>query len=116
MTEGPRSPWPPIPDTVAGHPVATEHYLRTRWLLGATITLEKARRAAGLSVEALAQRLGTTPAVIRRCERDDGGHLSLRRYLDWLIACGQMPVEIQTYALQDVDRPQAGECNGTEAP
>jgi len=94
--------WPNIPETVADSPSATTAFLRTRWILGAVMALERARKQANLSQEELAQKLGTTQSAISRTETDDLGRISLRRYVDWMIACGVMPAEITTYRLSDV--------------
>lgn len=90
---------PPIPPTLRGDPEAIEAFLRERWVLSATMALEDARHAAGLSPEALAARIGTTPAAVRRAERDDSGAITLRQILDWMVACGVMLEEIRTYSL-----------------
>lgn len=89
-------------------------YLRRMWLASAARTLRRARREAGLSQVELAEKLGTTQSAVARLENDSEGRLSLHRYVDYAIACGQFPLEIiaeqastvREFAIDDPDAPR----------
>lgn len=81
----------PLPESLQNDPQALEAFDVHDWLLGALLHLEATRKAAGLTVDELADRLHTTPDWIRRTERDDTGSLSIRRYVAWMVACGMLP-------------------------
>jgi hypothetical protein len=69
-------------------------YLRESWLAGMMATLYRARWAANLTQAEVAERLGTTQSAVARLERAED--TSLRRFWEYLYACGVTPVEIET--------------------
>jgi transcriptional regulator with XRE-family HTH domain len=103
-----------IRDSLSGSDEAATAYLRQNWLDAAMYTLWKARRAAGLTQAEVAARMGTTQSSIARLERDGGGGISLRRFIDYALACGMSPLDLELittsslrrYALADPDAPR----------
>jgi transcriptional regulator with XRE-family HTH domain len=93
-------------------------YLRRMWLTSAAGALREARRKAGLSQAELATKLGTTQSAVARLENDTEGRLSLHRYVDYALACGQFPLEItiepasavRAYAIHEPDAPRTQTC------
>lgn len=69
--------------------------LRRAWLSGLTRELRQARRAAGLSQQELASRLGTTQSAIARLEHDRDGRFTLQRLIDYALAVGYFPYELE---------------------
>ncbi len=82
----------------------TKAYLRQWWLTTAIESLIAARHRAGLSQDKLAQLLGTQQSVVARMEKDDDGRMSLHRFIDYALACGEIPFDVQ---LIDVQRMSA---------
>lgn len=80
---------------------ALREYLKTDWIIKSMLHLESTRQAAGYTQSELANLLNTTQSVISRTERDMDGAISLRRYADWLFACGAVPTRIETTTLVD---------------
>lgn len=88
-------------------------YLVQSWLSAAMEKLWDARRHAGLTQNDVAQRLGTKQPAIARLEKDDEGRVSLRRYVEYALACGLLPLDItlepadklREYALDNPDAP-----------
>lgn len=70
---------------------SADAYLRESWLSFIMAALRDARRSAGLSQQALAERLGTRQPAVSRLEHDDD--TSLERFVEYLMACGRMPFE-----------------------
>lgn len=64
------------------------------WILSTMLNLEKVRKDGHYSQKELAQRLGTTQSVISRTETDSTGSISVRRYVEWLLACGVVPMDL----------------------
>lgn len=95
---------------------SAREYLRQGWISSAMGELRAARRKAGLTQQVIADRLGTTQSAIARLERDHDCSLSLRRYIDYLIACDVLPLDIETaplaavreYALTNPDASRTG--------
>lgn len=81
-------------------PEAIAAYLRAGWLAEAAAALREARRAAGLTQQEVAERLGTTQSAIARMENDFEGRYTLRRYIDYLLACGRVPLDIATEPIE----------------
>lgn len=88
-------------------------YLLEAWLAQTTGKLREARREAGLTQAEVAERLGTKQPAIARLERDHEGRSSLRRFLEYALACGVLPFELslesaeemRRYALDNPDEP-----------
>lgn len=87
-----------------GEEGASAAYLRQSWLARTPSALRRARRAAGLTQQQLADRLSTTQSAIARLEADDGGSMSLRRVCDYAIACGALPLDIALAPIEQVIR------------
>lgn len=83
-------------------PKSAGAYFRRQWLTRATRTLAEVRRAAGLTQAQVAAKMGTTQSAIARLENDIDGGISLRRYLDFLIACNSMPLLPETKSLSEL--------------
>jgi transcriptional regulator with XRE-family HTH domain len=89
-------------------------YLAQSWLTSAIDRLWDARRQAGLTQAEVAQRLNTKQPAIARLEKDSEGSLSLRRYVEYALACGVLPLDIslkpaaalRQYALGDPEAPR----------
>jgi transcriptional regulator with XRE-family HTH domain len=60
--------------------------------------LRDARRSAGLTQQALAERLGTQQPSVSRLENDED--TTLGRFVDYLMACGRMPFEVETTSVE----------------
>lgn len=69
-------------------------YLMESWLASAVAALRDARRQAGLTQEDIAERLDTKQPAIARLERDHEGKFSLRRFAEYALACGVLPLDI----------------------
>jgi transcriptional regulator with XRE-family HTH domain len=103
-----------IRESLSSDEAAAAAYLRQSWLDAAMYALWKARRAAGLTQADVAARMGTTQSSIGRLERDGSGGISLRRFVDYALACGMSPLELELiatgslrrYALADPDAPR----------
>jgi len=78
-------------------------YLRAGFLESAVNTLYQVRRQVGLTQAQVAEKLNTKQAAIARLEDDTEGAMSLRRYVDFLMACGMIPYNI-TYVPIDAVR------------
>ncbi len=72
----------------------TREYLKAKFLSSAVRALYNARRKAGLTQAQVAERLNTKQAAIARLEADTEGSMSLRRYVDFALACGMDPLDI----------------------
>ncbi|SRR6266487_543163 len=87
-------------------------YLRAGFLESAVNTLYQVRRQAGLTQAQVAEKLNTKQAAIARLEDDTEGAMSLRRYVDFVIACGWIPYDIALVPIEAVrgyflENPQA---------
>ncbi len=70
-------------------------YLKASFLSSAIDALFQARRQAGLTQAQVAEKLGTKQAAIARLEADTEGAISLRRYVEFALACGMVPLNIE---------------------
>ena len=77
-------------------------YFRRQWLTRTTRSLAEVRRAAGLTQAEVAAKMGTTQSAIARLENDLDGGTSLRRYVDFLLACDVVPLLPETKALNEL--------------
>ncbi|PSR25708.1 MAG: hypothetical protein C7B46_20555 [Sulfobacillus benefaciens] len=80
-----------LPSDIVHDDQALREFLKTDWILQTLLLLETARKNCQYSPQELADRLGTTPAVILRTEHDSTGQISVRRYAEWLLACNIVP-------------------------
>jgi transcriptional regulator with XRE-family HTH domain len=69
----------------------TVEYLRADFLAAAANALSTLRHKAGLTQAEVADQLHTKQSAIARLEADDDGAMSLRRYVDFALACGVIP-------------------------
>ena len=76
------------PDETAG----LLEYLKAGAILSAVESLYLARRAADKTQADVAQALGTRQPAIARLEADVSGALALRRYAEYALACGKVPL------------------------
>lgn len=68
--------------------------LKDHFLTAAMVALFEVRKNAGLSQEQVAAAMGTAQPSVARWEHDFEGGMSLRRYVDFAIACGVIPADI----------------------
>ena len=80
-------------DEEQGKEFASE-YLKSAFLTSAANGLFYMRRQAGLTQAQVAERLHTKQSAIARLEDDFDGGISLRRYVDFALACGMVPHDI----------------------
>jgi transcriptional regulator with XRE-family HTH domain len=112
-----------VPEDIATDPIhemleeseATAYaYLLESWLTSTVAALRDARRREGLTQEDIAEQLNTKQPAIARLERDHEGRFSLRRFAEYSLACGMLPLdvslrpahEIREYALSNPDAPK----------
>jgi len=69
-------------------------YLKSAFLASAVNSLFYMRRQAGLTQAQVAERLHTKQSAIARLEGDFEGSISLRRYVDFALACDMLPHDI----------------------
>lgn len=96
-------------------------FLRQSWISAANAALRDARYRAGLTQEEVAQRLETTQSAIARLERDFEGRTTLHRFIDYVLACGAMPLSVavepfsavRSYVIAnpEADRGEASYCD-----
>jgi hypothetical protein len=89
-------------------------YLRERFLTACTIALFEQRKAAGLTQTDVATRMNTKQPAISALEADFGGSFSLRRYVDYLLACGVLPLDL-SFAPEEAVRRFLLDCPGQNA-
>ena len=87
----------------AGDESARE-YLRRRWLASAIGEVRRSRIRGRLTQADVAERMKTTQSAVARLERDHEGRLTLRRFIDYALACGVIPLELQVLPFEDVQR------------
>jgi transcriptional regulator with XRE-family HTH domain len=88
-------------DNEQGQEFAIE-YLKSAFLSSAVNALFYMRRQAGLTQAQVAERLNTKQSAIARLEGDFDGGISLRRYVDFALACGMVPHNITFAPLESV--------------
>ncbi len=66
-------------------------YLRADFLAAVANSLSMLRRQAGLTQAQVAEQLHTKQSAIARLEADFDGAMSLRRFVDFALACGMIP-------------------------
>lgn len=71
-----------------------KEYLKAGFVSSAIDQLFYARRQAGLTQAQVAEQMNTKQAAIARLEADTDGSLSLRRYVEFALACGMVPLDI----------------------
>lgn len=74
-------------------------YLRQSWITRAIEALGQLRRSAGLTQAEVADRLATTQSAIARLENDHGGGVSLRRFVEYALACDSSPFDVEFEAI-----------------
>jgi transcriptional regulator with XRE-family HTH domain len=74
---------------------AANAYLRQSWLTQCVEALGQIRKNVGLTQSQVAERLRTTQSAIARLENDHRGSLSLRRFVDYAIACEAFPLDVE---------------------
>jgi transcriptional regulator with XRE-family HTH domain len=80
-------------DEEQGKEFASE-YLKSAFLSSAVNALFYMRRQSGLTQAQVAERLNTKQSAVARLEGDFDGGISLRRYVDFALACGMVPHDI----------------------
>src|SRR2546426_8169144 len=75
-------------------PAFVREFLKAGFLSSAVDALFYARRQADLTQAEVAERLNTKQAAIARLEADTDGSMSLRRYVEFALACGMVPLNI----------------------
>ncbi len=85
------------------HPEERVDVLKQTFLVDTMSRLYQLRRAAGLSQQDLAARMGTQQPAIARWERSFSGQISLNKLTDYAIACGMMPTEIVFFPLTEAE-------------
>ena len=86
-------------DEEHGKEFASE-YLKSAFLASAANVLFYMRQQAGLTQAHVAERLNTKQSAIARLEGDFDGGISLRRYVDFALACGMVPHDITFVPLE----------------
>lgn len=77
-------------------------YLRAGFLESAVNSLYQARQQAGLTQAEIAEKLHTKQSAIARLENDVDGAMSLRRFVDFMMACGMIPYNITFVPMETV--------------
>jgi len=73
---------------------AARAYLRRAWLGSAVNCLRDVRRRSGKTQLEVAEALGTTKSAIARLEGDRAGRFTVRRFIEYALACDAMPLDI----------------------
>ena len=71
-----------------------KEYLKAGFVSSAVDALFYARRQAGLTQAQVAEQMNTKQAAIARLEADTDGSISFRRYAEFALACGMVPLDI----------------------
>ena len=83
-------------------PAFVREFLKAGFLSSAVDALFYARRQADLTQAQVAERLNTKQAAIARLEADTDGSMSLRRYVEFALACGMVPLNITLVPIESV--------------
>lgn len=83
-------------------PAFTEAFLKSSFLSSAVDALFCARRQAGLTQAQIAEIMQTKQAAIARLEADTNGSMSLRRYVEFALACGMVPLDIKLVPISSI--------------
>lgn len=83
-------------------PAFVREFLKADFLSSAVDALFHARRQADLTQAQVAERLNTKQAAIARLEADTDGSMSLRRYVEFALACGMVPLNIALAPIESV--------------
>lgn len=83
-------------------PAFVREFLKAGFLSSAVDALFYARRQADLTQAQVAERLNTKQAAIARLEADTDGSISLRRYVEFALACGMVPLNIILAPIESV--------------
>jgi transcriptional regulator with XRE-family HTH domain len=81
---------------------AAQDYLKENFLIQAMLALFHARREAHLTQAQVAAQMGTKQSAITRWEKDFDGSITLRRYVEFALACGKMPFDISLAPTNDI--------------
>jgi len=84
----------------------TAEYLKADFLAAVANSLSMLRQHAGLTQAQVAEQLHMQQSVIARLEEDFDGAMSLRHFVDFVLACGVIPHHI-TFTSVDVARKRA---------
>lgn len=90
-----------LTDEEEGKDFAVE-YLKAGFMSSAVNALFYMRRQAGLTQAQVAERLNIKPSAVARLEGDFDGGISLRRYVEFALACGMVPHDITFAPLESV--------------
>jgi len=82
-----------LTDKERGQEFAVE-YLKADFLASSANALFHIRRLAGLTQTEIAERLNTKQSAIARLEADFDGSMTLRRFVEFALACGMAPHHI----------------------
>jgi len=82
----------------------TREYLKERFLTAAVLSLFEQRKASGLTQAEVAERLGTKQPAISSIEADFSGSFSFRRYVDYALACGTLPLDLSFAPVEGIRR------------
>ena len=83
-----------VRELLEGDEETARAYLAESFLTEAMLALFHARRDAHLTQEQVAKTMGTRQAAITRWERDFTGSISLRKYVEFALACGVAPFDM----------------------
>ena len=83
-------------------------YLAERWLTDVVAKLRDARLESDLTQHEIAERLGTKQPAIARLESDHEGKFSLRRFVEYALACGALPLDLSLESAEEVRRCALG--------
>lgn len=72
----------------------TKEYLKSGFVSDAIDQLFQARRQSGLTQTYVAEQMNTRQNAIARLEADTDGSISFRRYTDFALSCGMVPLNI----------------------
>jgi transcriptional regulator with XRE-family HTH domain len=77
-------------------------YLAETFIIEAIQMLLEARLEAGLKQDEVAYILGTKQPAIARWESDFEGRITLRKYVEFAVACGKIPCDLSFIPLEEM--------------